>query len=383
MSFHLLEDYIFTSLATAVSAAGSTTVTVGSLGTPRNALYDGAQLIIDWGNPNQEVVTVTAVNASASTFTATFSFTHAIGAQVIGATFPVQASSGDYFFSQSEIQSYLARAQHEYLAQVPCIFQLNTQTVQFGQIYQQLVCDAIEMHRVASSRQYIALSSLTRGGGGGFGEGGFGEGPFGVGAGTPNLVTAVSLSPHNLIQGQKFSIYGAPDPSFDGAFIVGTVINSTSWSYNQAGPNATTNGGAAVLWLRLLETSGEELSIQNPFWRNQNITQLRAWGEDRSGNYTWFVDGKPASQFPVEVLVSQRDTDTLAMTDFFLVPDMLLHYVKYKALEYCWSKDGEARDPLRAKYATTRFDRGIMATKRWLDGMGVDTGMQRQKATVR
>jgi hypothetical protein len=359
LSFHLVESILYSTLTTAVAAPGSTTVVVGSLGTPKNALYVGAQIVIDFGTANQEVVAVTNVNESASAFTAVFTFAHAIGATVIGATFPTQATSGDYFFSQSEILGYLARAQNEFLAQVPCIFSLNTQFVQFGQIYQQLVCDAIEMHRVASSSKYIALTSLTR---------------------TSGTVTAVSQSPHGLSQGSKFSIYNASDPSFTGAFKVGTVIGPDSWSYPQDQPDGSATDGAAVLWLRLYETSQEELSIQDPFWRNQNLSKLSSWYEDRTGNYKWGVNGKPASQFPVEVLVSQRDTDTLAMTDYFLVPDVTLHAVKYKALSYCWGKDGEARDQLRQKYSEMRFDRLILATRRWMDGM---IGEQSTKAARR
>jgi hypothetical protein len=319
------------------------------LGTPLNALYDGAQIVIDWGTLNQEIVTVTNVNEPSSSFTATFTFTHAIGATVIGATFPTQATSGDYFFSPSEILGYLARAQNEFLAQVPCIFSLNTQIVQFGQVYQQLVCDAIEMNRVASSSMYIPLLSLTR---------------------ANNTVDAVAQSPINLVQGQKFSIYNTLDPSFVGAFKVGPFMGPpNTWRYTQVGPDSSTNGGAAVLWLRLYETSQKELSIQDPFWRNQNLSKLSSWYEDRTGNYKWGVNGKPASAFPVEVLVSQRDTDTLAMTDYFLVPDILIHAVKYKALSYTWGKDGEARDPLRQKYCEMRFDRLVLATRRWMDGM--------------
>jgi len=359
MSFHLLEPIISTTLTSPVSAVGTASPTVASLGIPTSALYIGAQIVIDGGTANQEVVTVSAVNAAGLAFTAAFNFTHNIGATVVGATFPTQATSGDYFFSQTEILSYIARAQHEFMAQVPCIFGLNTQFVQFGQIYQQLVCDAIEMHRVASSAQAIALVSLTRSG---------------------DIVTAVSSSPHGLIPNRKFSIFNPLDPSFVGAFIVGTVINSTSWSYTQVQPNATTTGGAAVLWLRLYETSSEELSIQNPFWRNQNITQLSSWYEDRTGNYQWGVNGKPATTLPVEVLVSQRDTDTLEMTDGFLVPDIMLHYVKYKCLQYCWSKDGEQRSPQLAKYAEMRFDRGVMTAQRWLDGMSMDIGMEKAGA---
>jgi hypothetical protein len=359
MSYHLVESIIYSTLTTAVAAPGSASVIVGSLGTPSSALYDGAQIVIDFGTANQEIVTVTNVNEPSLSFMATFTFAHAVGATVIGATFPTQATSGDYFFSQSEILGYLARAQNEFLAQVPCMFSLNTQFVQFGQIYQQLVCDAIEMHRVASSSKYIALTSLTRTGG---------------------TVTAVSQSPHGLAQGSKFSIYNSSDPSFTGAFKAGTVIGPDTWLYSQDQPDGSSTDGAAVLWLRLYETSQEELSIQDPFWRNQNLSKLSSWYEDRTGNYKWGVNGKPASQFPVEVLVSQRDTDTLAMTDYFFVPDVLLHAVKYKSLSYCWGKDGEARDPLRQKYSEMRFDRLVLATHRWMDSM---IGEQSTKAARR
>ena len=322
ISFHLLEPIISTTLTSAVSASGSATVTVGSLGIPSNALYIGAQVVVDTG-VNQETVTVTYVNESASAFTASFIFTHAIGAPVMGATFPVQASSGDYFFSQSEIQSYLARAQNQFLADVPSIFALNTQFVQIGNIYQQLVCDAITMERVASSSQYVTLSSINRLAFSGYGVGGYG---------VVGNVQAVSQSPHGLILNQKFSIFNTLDPSFVGAFTVTSVVDAYTFNYIQNAPAGNTTGGAAILWTRLYETSQEELSIQDPFWRNQNITRLSNWFEDRTGNYQWGVNGRPASQFPVEVLVTARDTDTLAMTDGFLVPDIMLHFVTLKAL---------------------------------------------------
>jgi len=359
MSFHLMEPYMASTLVSPVVASGSSTVIVGSLGYPINALYSGAQIVIGSG-VNQEIVQVSDVDVPSNSFTATFAYTHPVGTIVQGATFPTQAASGDYFFSQREIAGYLARAQHEFMAEVPCVYGLNTQTVQIGQVYQPLICSAIQMERVASSSQYVALTSLTR---------------------AANVVTSVTQSPHGLVPGQKFSVYNPNDPSFTGAFKVLAVVNATSFTYKQVAANLTTSGGAIVLWLRLLETSSEELSIQNPFWRDQNITRLRAWGEDRSGNYRWLVDGKPASSFPCGILVSQRDTDSLELTDYFLVPDPILHAVKYKALAYCWGKNGEARDPLRQKYCDMRFNRLVLATRRWMDGTGMNTGSPESRMT--
>lgn len=357
IGLHLVEPFIFSTLTSAVVAAGISSPSVASLGYPVNALYPGAMIVVDDGTPSEEEVTVTAVNVGAKTFTALFLNTHAIGATVVAATFPTQAVSGDPFFTQTEILSYIARAQHEFLAQVPHIFSMNQQTVKFGQVYQSLTCDAIEMHRVASSAPNLQLVSLTRVGG---------------------VVTAISQSPHGLVPAEKFSILTADDPSFQGAFRVATIISPTSWTYPQQQPNATNIGGLAGLWLRLYETSQQELSIQNPVWRSQNITELRNWYEDRTGNYQFGVDGKPASNFPLEVLVTVRDTDSLSLTDGFLVPDICLHYVKYKALEFAWSKDGEQRSPQLAKWCAMRFERGVLTTRRFMDGMMAGLGMQEQ-----
>lgn len=356
IGLHLLEPFISTTLTSAVTAMGVASPTVGVLGYPINALYPGARIVVGTGATEEEV-TVTAVDPATNSFTATFMLQHPVGDPVTGGTFPTQAAAGDPLFTQSEVLSYIARAQHEFLAQVPHIFALNQQTVLFGQIYQELTCDAIEMHRVSSSAPVLSMVSMTRTGG---------------------IVTAVSQSPHNLLAADKFSILSAPDPSFEGAFKVATIVNPTTWTYPQALPDNINTGGLAGLWVRLYENSQQELSIQNPGWRNQNITELRNWYEDRTGNYRFGVDGKPASNFPIEVLCSIRDTDVLAMTDGFLVPDVMLHYVKYKALEFCWSKDGEQRNPQLAKWSAMRFERGVLTARRWMDGMMAGLGQQEQ-----
>jgi hypothetical protein len=326
-------------------------------------VYIGAQLVIDTGL-SQEIITVTAFSATVTppTITATFAVPHLSGVQLIGATFPTQAASGDPFFTQSEILSYLARAQNTFLAAVPMVFALNTQNVQVGQILQPLVCDSIEINRIASSYQNVALASLVRS------------------AGT---VTATSQSPHGLIAGEKFSILQSPDPTFDGAFTVGVATGPTTWTYSQTGASATTSGGGwAGLWLRLLEMSQEELYMQNPAYRDQFVTKLTSFYEDRTGLYQFGVNGNPSTNLPIEVLCSIRDTDTLQLTDGFLVPDPTLHYTKYKALEYAWSKDGEQRSPQQAAYCKARYDRGVMTCRRWLGWHGGMGGQAQQQMAM-
>ena len=107
--------------------------------------------------------------------------------------------------------------------------------------------------------------------------------------------------------------------------------------------------------------------MQDRAWQNAFQLSPKSWFEDRTGNYTWGVGGKPSSNFPVELLISQRDSDTLTLTDGLLVPDVVLHFVKYLAMSYMWSKDGEQRNSELEKYCRMRFDRGVMATQRWVD----------------
>lgn len=363
MSFELVEPYLYSTTIGAVAAPGDATIQVGSLGYPVNAVYNGAQLVIDSGL-SQEIITVTSFNASITppTITAAFSVPHAAGVQLIGATFPTQAVSGDPFFTQTEILGYLARAQNVFLSDVPIVFALNYQTVQYGQTLQPFPCDVIECQRIASSSANVALTSLTR---------------------LNNTVTAVSESPNELLVNEKFAILSAPDPNFDGAFRVGTVLSPTSWQYPQIGPNESVSGGGyAGLWLRLLEVSSNQLYMQNPQFAQAFITSLRSWYEDNSGLYQYGLGGKPASNFPVEVLCSIRDTDGLQMTDGWLVPDVMLHGVRWLALHYALSKDGEQRDPTRAQYAKMRYDRLVMAVRRWSGWAGGLGGQAEQQMAL-
>jgi hypothetical protein len=128
---------------------------------------------------------------------------------------------------------------------------------------------------------------------------------------------------------------------------------------------------ASGKWSRLYEGTQEEWGMTNPQWRMQHVTQLTDWGEDRAGDYGWLVKGIPATSFLVEILCSIRDSDILALTDGFLVSDVCLHGVKYKALQYCFEKDGEIRDPLRSRYCAMRYDRIVLATRRWMGAMGL------------
>lgn len=349
ISLHLLQPVVFTTLADPVLAGNSV---VAQVPTTAN-MYAGAQLVIDTG-VNQEVITVISVGTTSSPpgpeFIANFAKSHSSGVMIAAATFPLQAAT-DPVYTQSEVSLYLARAQNQFLLDVPCIFQITHQSVVIGKILQATPSNAIEIEHIASSALDIPISSAVR---------------------VSNVVTVTTQSPHGLTPGSKFSMFGS-GAAFggDGAFVAITASGSTL-TYTQIAPDASTTTGSIVLWTRLYETTQQELGMaQGSSWRNQFLVALNSWFEDHTGLYQWGVGGIPATGFHIEMISSMRDTDTLALTDGFLVPDLCLHLVKFKALEYAWSKEGEARSVLMSQLCAMRYQRGVLAVRRWMNAAGL------------
>src|SRR5712692_1872079 len=61
-----------------------------------------------------------------------------------------------------------------------------------------------------------------------------------------NVVTITTTAPHGLITGQTVLITGVADNSFNGAFTVASVPNSTTFTFAQTAANATSGGGSAL-----------------------------------------------------------------------------------------------------------------------------------------
>ncbi len=59
-----------------------------------------------------------------------------------------------------------------------------------------------------------------------------------------NVVTITTTSPHGLSTGQSVTISGVSDSSFNGTFTIATVPSTTTFTYAQTGPAATSGGGA-------------------------------------------------------------------------------------------------------------------------------------------
>lgn len=322
----------------------------------QDAMYVGAMIVIGWGLDTAEVVTITEINDDDTILTTPAANSHSVGEIVLAPTFPKQQTA-DPIYTQSEMLGYLARAQNEFLSACPTYYELSQQSLTFGQIYQDTPANCIEINRVAISRTYIAVDTLAR---------------------AANVVTLTSVDPHGL--GPKSTIFVQnPTAGWGGTFEVLMVPSPTTLTYRQDGDDDETTGGAILYFVRMYETTQAEISMTNRTWQNgyqQNPTQ---WFEDRSGLYMWGTGGKPASNYPVELLCSIRDTDTLGLLDGFLVSDMLVYIIKYGVLAYALSKDGVQQDPGRAGYCRARFDRGCMAVNRYLEGFKL--GMK-QEASV-
>jgi hypothetical protein len=122
--------------------------------------------------------------------------------------------------------------------------------------------------------------------------------------------------------------------------------------------------------VRLYENSQSELSMADPNWAN-NTSQPTptSWFEDRSGFYGWGLAPIPQAQFSCFLLTSIRGGESLGLLDLFLVPDIMIHFVKYGALSYIWEKDGEQQSPTLARLAKKRFESGVAIASRFLDGI--------------
>lgn len=364
ISCHLIEQVVQTTIVTVVGPGGYGTGGYGQYGygggspeviKPAStiAMYDGALIVVGWGLDTAEVVTILHVTLTGYIYTTAFVNVHGAGETILSPTFPTQQPT-DPFFTQQEMLGYLARAQNEFLSACPVYFELVQQTLIFGQIFQNTPDNCIELSRVAASQFFAQIATITRSG---------------------DSVLLVTTNPHGLQVGSTFFVQNGTD-GFGGVFEALTVPTPSSLTYEQIADDGTATGGSVLYFSRLYETTSAELTMSDRNWRNKYANSPSAYFEDRSGLYMWGVSAKPSSNFPVELLMGIRDTDTLGLLDGFLVPDMLTYIVKYGALAYIFSKDGVQQDPTRAAYCRQRFEKGIVAVNRYIDGftMGMKAG---------
>lgn len=85
---------------------------------------------------------------------------------------------------------------------------------------------------------------------------------------TSGIVTAVTSSPHGLFPTDSVTIAGAVDITFDGTFVVATVPSPTTFTYPQAGIDASTTGGSITtgrVYFYFLRAGSQTLSLSQPF----------------------------------------------------------------------------------------------------------------------
>ena len=104
------------------------------------SMYVGAQILVGVAGTSLEVVTITAVVVGTS-FSATFANYHAVGEPIIGATFPVYNTAGDFFWSQQEMLTNLSTAVNDLLTKVPLVYAQATVSIPPTQAFAALPAD--------------------------------------------------------------------------------------------------------------------------------------------------------------------------------------------------------------------------------------------------
>jgi hypothetical protein len=158
----ILQDVAFSLVEPSVKTAFPAPVTAGVQTVPifDLAMYVGAQVVAGlYGDPNLEVVTITAVVVGVS-FTATFANAHAAGVAITGATFPVRQPT-DPFFTQAEMLGYLSQAASDFLTDVPLAVVVATVVVPPTAQNAPLPADCINPVRVANNSYPLRETSQS------------------------------------------------------------------------------------------------------------------------------------------------------------------------------------------------------------------------------
>lgn len=123
--------------------------------------------------------------------------------------------------------------------------------------------------------------------------------------------------------------------------------------------------GGKALW----EQGQTSTDLLNKYWAQAPYSTPDQWYEDRTGFEKYGITPIPGNAFTAQLLYAQRDSEALLLNEGFLLPDPFLHYVMYGALAELFGKDGEQRDPQRAKYCQQRFDLGVKVANRIYDNI--------------
>ena len=264
-AYSLIEPSVNTVVPAGGITAGSQTVTVWDY-----AMYVGAQLVIGVvGSSDIEVVTITAIVYGTS-FTAVFANNHAAAEPIVGATFPVENTQGDPFFTQAEMLSYLSTSVNDYLLACPLVYNVGSGTV-------------------APAAQNAAL-------------------------------------PTDCMVPMRIAFQNYP----------------------------------------LRETSQANLDAYDYRWQQRAASEPYTYFRDKIPPQMFGVYPRANNTVPVEIVYQQRGAQIVGLADGFLLPDCFLLYVKFRILEFAYSKDGEQRNPGLAKYYNSRYMFGCQISNMFL-----------------
>lgn len=126
----------------------------------------------------------------------------------------------------------------------------------------------------------------------------------------------------------------------------------------------------------LYEQGQTSLDWMQPTWQQATPNAPQSWFEDRVNFMTYGVEPVPLNSFTVEVLYAQRDSALLKLNEGFLLPDPMLTYLKYGVLAQCFGKDGEMKDPARARYCEQRVGLGVKIGLKFYENANAQTVTQ-------
>lgn len=131
----------------------------------------------------------------------------------------------------------------------------------------------------------------------------------------------------------------------------------------------------------LYDTTQSDLDMDNYAWGAGSDVPMK-WFRDQIDTSKFGLEPMPNVNGFLELWYSKRgpvgNQNAFFLSATLLIPDVMVHYLKYGVLARAWSKDGESRDPLRSEYCKKRFEFGVMVVQRFMEGIGLDTGAQVQ-----
>lgn len=149
---------------------------------------------------------------------------------------------------------------------------------------------------------------------------------------------------------------------------VATVNFTTGKRIYPAPADAIRMERVSIAGAQLFDVSQTSLDLQDSYWESAAQTTPKAWYQDKLNNALFGFSPTPGVGGSASTWYSQRGPVAMTLSSTFLLPDPLLMYIKYGVLARCFDKDGELRDPNRAKYCQSRYALGVQIVVRFLIG---------------